>query len=215
MAQAGKLVQWNDERGFGFIVADSGERVFVHATAFARMVNRPRAGDSVKFQKRVGRDGRLEARSVSVVGANPIERRRIRRAASGYPARSDWRLPLAVVLIIVMLVGIALGRIPYFVPLLYGVMGGVCLGLYRADKHFAETGQWRISEVMLLSADLCFGIVGALVAQALFRHKTRKQGYVATTILFAGIHLVWLAGLASGLIAISDILALPALFTGS
>ena len=40
MQQAGRLATWDDDRGFGFIEADGGERVFVHIKSIARLANR-------------------------------------------------------------------------------------------------------------------------------------------------------------------------------
>ncbi|QYO76891.1 cold-shock protein [Devosia salina] len=37
MAETGQLVQWNDERGFGFIEGSDGGRHFVHISAIGRI----------------------------------------------------------------------------------------------------------------------------------------------------------------------------------
>lgn len=38
---SGELVQWNDERGFGFIAGGDGKRYFVHISSIDRIANRP------------------------------------------------------------------------------------------------------------------------------------------------------------------------------
>lgn len=49
--------------------------------------------------------------------------------------------------------------------------------LYRADKKHALNGRRRIPEKHLHLAELLGGWPGALVAQQMFRHKTRKASF--------------------------------------
>lgn len=49
--------------------------------------------------------------------------------------------------------------------------------VYAYDKLAASSRGWRIPERTLLLLDLISGWPGGLLAQQLFRHKTRKQGY--------------------------------------
>lgn len=197
----GELVQWNDERGFGFIEADDGKRYFVHISRIGRIATRPRAGDLVSFSSATGRDGRMEARSVSIRGANPKPTMAQLRRGTEVSTRFGWRLLLAVLLAALIVVGVAVGNLPVLLGGLYAGLGLASYLAYGRDKQFAESGQWRISEVTLLGLDLCFGVVGGLLGQELFRHKTRKPGYVATTLLIAGVHLLWVAGFAFGFIS--------------
>jgi len=207
---SGELVQWNDERGFGFIAGGDGRRYFVHISSIGRIANRPRVGDSVIFLAGIGRDGRPEAKNVSIRGANPRANKEVlQRVLTVERRRLDWRLPVALLLAGLVLVASLLDKLPLAVALAYGAMSALSFSLYRMDKSFAEARQWRISEVMLLATDLYLGIIGGLVGQALFRHKTRKPSYVATTVLIACVHLLWLGGLASGLIRVEDLLDLP------
>lgn len=206
---AGELVQWNDERGFGFIAGDDGKRYFVHVSSIMRMVNRPRAGDRVSFVRAIGRDGRPGANKVTIEGANPRATRAVlQRGLPPPPHKFDWRLPLALLLAATIVIATALGRMPWEVSLAYAGMGLVSFILYSLDKNRAKTGQWRISEVTLLGVDLGFGLIGGLLAQTLLRHKTRKPGYVATTLVIALVHLLWLAGFVTGLIRIEDLQSL-------
>ncbi|ODT75594.1 MAG: hypothetical protein ABS76_33825 [Pelagibacterium sp. SCN 64-44] len=197
----GELIQWNDERGFGFIAGDDGARYFVHISNIGRIVTRPRIGDRLSFRPGPGRDGRPAALSASILGANPIPPRQVLRR--GLPAekfRLDRRLPLALVLAAGLVFAGTSGTISWLVLCLYLGMGAVSFALYGLDKGFAEKGHWRISEVTLLGCDLALGILGGLTAQAVFRHKTRKGGYVASTLVIAAVHLLWIGGLALGYI---------------
>lgn len=210
----GELVQWNDDRGFGSIVAGDGARYFVHISNIGRIATRPRQGDLVSFSPSKGADGRLQARSVSILGANPRPTMAQMRRGIEAPVRLSWRLPLAGTMAVLIAIGLVLGHVPWLLAGIYAVMGLVSFAAYANDKRFAESGQWRISEVTLLGLDLCGGILGGLLGQEVFRHKTRKDEYVATTALIAGVHLVWLAGFTFGLIRLEDVSGLFADLAG-
>lgn len=45
-----KIVQWNDEKGFGFAEAN-GIKYFVHISAFGPIARRPRIGDTITVEK--------------------------------------------------------------------------------------------------------------------------------------------------------------------
>ena len=76
------------------------------------------------------------------------------------------------------------------VPLaIYGVMSLVTFCLYWMDKQRARDGAWRVSESMLHLCELLGGWPGALVAQRMFRHKTRKQPYVFVLWTIVIVHI--------------------------
>ncbi|MCG8291532.1 MULTISPECIES: DUF1294 domain-containing protein [Pseudomonas] len=75
-----------------------------------------------------------------------------------------------------------------WVPLaLYPVVSLISLLLYWQDKQQARTQAWRTPEKVLHASELLGGWPGALLAQQLFRHKTRKVSYQA---VFWGIVLL-------------------------
>ena len=80
------------------------------------------------------------------------------------------------------------------VPLLaYLVASALAFGLYWYDKKQAQTGQWRTPENVLHGAELLGGWPGALVAQQMFRHKTRKLSYQVFFWLIVTLHqVVWI-----------------------
>ncbi len=58
--------------------------------------------------------------------------------------------------------------------------------VYWLDKDAARNGEWRARETTLLALALFGGGVGALLAQRLLRHKTRKPPFpVALPTFFA------------------------------
>lgn len=62
MRCAGRIVRWEDNRGFGFIEPNGGgDAVFVHVSDFARDQRRPCTGDAVTYSVAAGRNGRSKA----------------------------------------------------------------------------------------------------------------------------------------------------------
>ena len=79
------------------------------------------------------------------------------------------------------------------VPLLvYGVASVVAFILYGYDKQQARHGRWRTPEKLLHGVELLGGWPGALVAQQVFRHKTRKVPFQVWFWLIVTVHqAVW------------------------
>jgi cold shock CspA family protein len=63
----GKISQWNDEKGFGFIVTDDGaEKVFFHISCVKTSIRRPEVGDSVVYESMLDAQNRLKAKAVVI-----------------------------------------------------------------------------------------------------------------------------------------------------
>ncbi|WP_164854929.1 DUF1294 domain-containing protein [Devosia sp. 1566] len=101
------------------------------------------------------------------------------------------------------MVALALARaaLPVWSAAVYFAASALSFHLYHKDKLAAQAGEWRVSEGALHAIDLCGGIIGGLVAQQRFRHKTRKPSFVLATAGIALLHLLALAALALGLVA--------------
>jgi cold shock CspA family protein len=98
----GKLVKWNDERGFGFILADSGgPEVFVHVSGFRGWGGRPRLGERVSFEIALDEDQRKRA-----VDVRPIRPRSVRRDAAASSRTGPLRAVAGIVLLIAAAAGI-------------------------------------------------------------------------------------------------------------
>lgn len=57
------------------------------------------------------------------------------------------------------------------------------------DKRQARLGGWRVKESTLLMLALAGGSPGAFAARAAFRHKTRKQPFVAQLWLVVALQV--------------------------
>ncbi|QRM55051.1 DUF1294 domain-containing protein [Sinorhizobium sp. BG8] len=57
------------------------------------------------------------------------------------------------------------------------------------DKEAARAGEWRVRERTLLGLALVGGSPGAILAQRLLRHKTRKEPFASILKLIIGCQL--------------------------
>jgi cold shock CspA family protein len=65
MRLKGTIIEWRDDRGFGFIEpARGGKKVFCHVKAFAIRVRRPQPGDAVTSVAKKDAQGRVQAADV-------------------------------------------------------------------------------------------------------------------------------------------------------
>ncbi|MGR9182948.1 DUF1294 domain-containing protein [Rhizobium leguminosarum] len=80
--------------------------------------------------------------------------------------------------------------------LLFLTLNLLVFSIYFMDKQAARHGRWRISERTLLILALIGGSLGALAAQQLLRHKTRKEPFrsiLAAILILHGALIALLA----------------------
>ena len=78
------------------------------------------------------------------------------------------------------------------IPLVaYGVVSLLAFLLYWSDKRKARADHWRTPENVLHAVELAGGWPGALLAQQLFRHKTRKLSYQLVFWIIVLMHQVF------------------------
>jgi cold shock CspA family protein len=66
--QEGKIIRWQDERGFGFIRLSDGGEVFLHISALGQIERRPQLGDEVIFEIEEESNGRRRAANAVIKG---------------------------------------------------------------------------------------------------------------------------------------------------
>lgn len=69
----GKLVKWDDSRGFGFIEpSDGGKNIFVHIKDIRPGERRPVIGDTVYYEVGAGNQGKPKAINAFIAGVKPL-----------------------------------------------------------------------------------------------------------------------------------------------
>ncbi len=185
-----QLVDWNDQRGFGFARLHGGsERVFVHIKSINPHMPRPQTGDQLELEVIKGKNGRPSAKAVDVLGS-----------VTGIKASLSPHIATAAMLLILLQLGQVLGVIPLWLASLYVSMGAMAIVAYSWDKKAARLGIWRISELKLHIIDFCGGIIGGLLAQHMYNHKRNKPQYQKTTLIIVVMHALLLGALGAGLI---------------
>ena len=169
MRLAGRITDWNDEKGFGFVVPNGGgDRAFVHVNEFQRGSRRPGAGDLISYLPNTDQRGRVKAKQIRHAGQKIIQPRapsRVPGAALGIGALAlASALAVATVIPFALLIGIAgLSLLAYLI--------------YWLDKSASQRSAQRTPESTLHLLSLAGGWPGALIAQQQFRHKTVKQPF--------------------------------------
>lgn len=202
MRRSGELVSWNNKGGFGFVRDEAGHDFYVHISKLAPGQGRPRLGDMLSFEIASGRNGRPAAIDVLVTMTTSSPAATLRDAKRPSDSVSRFKLGLrtaaATLMTLLILWAIGTGQAPVWLGAVYAVMGAASALLYRFDKLYALTNSWRVSETNLHVVDLFGGIIGGLSAQEVYRHKTVKPRFVATTWIIALLHTLGLAALAFG-----------------
>jgi uncharacterized membrane protein YsdA (DUF1294 family)/cold shock CspA family protein len=190
MRHQGRITEWNDARGFGFIAPlDGGYRVFVHVTAFQPGTRRPSPGEYVNYSLDRDEKGRARAEQVTYI---------VSRCAGTAASRIGVITAIfaAVGALTVISAGGWVGKLPLAVPVSYLIcsIGAYCH--YRKDKAAARHHAWRAEEVGLLTWGLFGGWPGALVAQHQFKHKIKKIDFqicfwISVALNCAGLAIIW------------------------
>lgn len=98
------------------------------------------------------------------------------------------------VFVVAFLLACLLVDLPLWLPALYLVMSVVAFAAYGVDKSAAKANRRRTSEQALLMLGLLCGWPGAVVAQQMFRHKTRKRSFRRMFWLTVVLNVAMLAG---------------------
>jgi uncharacterized membrane protein YsdA (DUF1294 family)/cold shock CspA family protein len=174
MRYQGKITQWKDDQGYGFITPNGGgESVFLHIKAFRQRRERPVGDEIVTYELSQDSKGRVRAEAVEFVRTGKA------KTKTGVNGRSAWPLWVCALFFVALLTVVLTGRLPKPLLWVYAVASTMAFGAYWADKSAARAGRWRTPENTLHLLALIGGWPGALVAQWQFRHKSAKLSFLA------------------------------------
>lgn len=175
----GRLINWSDERGFGFLAPDGGgPDVFVHANAFAKEGRHIEIGHDYEFTLEYGKDGKPKAKNVSALKAPAVNIPP--KVSPSLWSQIVQRGPKFLVIPAFLFIAAAIASVQPVSTnwlIIYGVASVACFAGYGLDKRAASQKQWRVSETILLLIGLVGGWPGGIIGQEVFRHKTQKRTF--------------------------------------
>lgn len=170
--ETGTVRVWNSARGFGFVRRPDGSDLFLHIKAFPRETPDPEVGDEVSYLIETQPDGKLRAARAGTA-----------RHPFVPPVRPTSPILGALAILafcaIYVLVHLNWGPVPLWVLFAYLGVSIVTFGAYALDKSAARLRGRRVAETSLILLGMFGGWPGAILAQQLFRHKTRKLTFRA------------------------------------
>ena len=188
MRYQGRITNWNDDKGYGFVTPNGGgEKAFVHITAFSNSRRRPTESDLITYELATGQQHRLQAGSIRFVGdPNPSSAPSGKKSVGVIFATLFWCFVVAISII---------GKLSFVVPFLYALTSTITFMVYAFDKAAAINDRRRTQENTLHLLGLVGGWPGALVAQRMFRHKSKKDVFQSAfwiTVFLNCSVLAWL-----------------------
>jgi uncharacterized membrane protein YsdA (DUF1294 family)/cold shock CspA family protein len=173
----GRITSWKDDQGYGAVTqngADKNRTAFVHIKAFSERSRRPKLGDLITYEANLDEKRRFRADDVKFV-----KRAQVKFSTSdvGGSRSSPFGRAFAYLFCAVLILGVLLGRLPWFILGIYLVANVLAYVAYAMDKSAAESRRWRIAENTLHFWGLIGGWPAAMLAQQQLRHKTSKTSF--------------------------------------
>jgi uncharacterized membrane protein YsdA (DUF1294 family)/cold shock CspA family protein len=170
MRHKGKITSWKNNKGFGFIApSDGGHKVFIHVSAFKNRSHRPNIGEVVSYSVTKDAQGRIQAVNATLPGD------KLSKKSAG--KSNPVALIFAWLFLLIVGLSVFVTGLPFMVLGAYLFVSTVTYFAYAIDKSEAQAGHWRIGENVLQFLALAGGWPGALVAQQILRHKSKKGSF--------------------------------------
>lgn len=170
MRTQGKITHWNEEKGYGFITpSSSAKQVFVHARAFKNRHQPPVINEVVLYSLSTDKQGRPCAAKVTRASDIP--------SGNSKSITKLFLILMAIGFITVVAWSVSAYDMPKQVLYLYLTASGFTFLVYAKDKWAARKDRWRTKESTLHTLALIGGWPGAVIAQQLLRHKSRKNEF--------------------------------------
>ena len=189
MKYQGRIHQWDDAKGFGFVEPNGGgTRAFAHIKAFKQRSRRPVNGDIIVYEVEQDRKGNHRACNISL-----LKDHKTKRSRANKPTSQRKRNVIVLSLFFgVLALSVLVDQLPTIVPIIYGAVSMLTLLFYGIDKWAAKNDKWRISEAKLHLLSLLGGWPGALLAQQMFKHKRSKSAFMRVYWVTVLVNLILL-----------------------
>jgi len=163
----GNITTWNGEKGFGFITPDDGgKQVFIHISDFNNRTRRPELNQQVVYTLSHDKQNRVCAKNVTLVGD------KLRRKSRGLPT-----IIFAISFLAIVSVAVLVDKAPPLILYVYLIASLLTFIKYALDKSSAKKSKWRNPESTLHLLSIVGGWPGALIAQQILRHKSKKLSF--------------------------------------
>jgi len=178
MRYSGKLIRWDDDKGFGFIEhEDIKNGVFIHIKSFNNPQNRPQVNDIITYELNKDINGKYNAKNASIRSALSKSTRQVKVARDTQDSGASYFSKTIAFVFFGYLILLS-KSMPFVVPF-YFMMGLITYFMYSSDKQKAQRDKWRTPESTLLFFGLIGGWMGAIFAHRQLRHKNRKMDFQA------------------------------------
>ncbi|ABM04557.1 hypothetical protein DUF1294 [Psychromonas ingrahamii 37] len=173
MKLQGKVTNWNDDKGFGFVDPNGGgNRAFIHIKAFTSGSLRPVNGDIIIYELVRDQNNRYQADKIKFAGDNK-NANKTRQSKSGH----FFGTFLTMIFCVALAGAVFTGKLISVVAGIYLLMSFVAFIAYAIDKSAAQKGRWRTKESTLHLYSLLGGWPGAFFAQKILGHKLKKDKF--------------------------------------
>ncbi|WP_425916171.1 DUF1294 domain-containing protein [Acinetobacter sp. TSRC1-2] len=180
MRDQGRLVEWFDEKGYGFIQPNdaSKDRVFLHIKDFVRQGPRPIVGCALEYTVLLDGEGRFRAQQVMYLKASQTQKIVPKpKNVKGQPQKLKPMQIACVGYILALAVFAIAGLLSGMVLLFISIINALTYWMYGQDKEAALLGNRRVPEQTLHILSFLGGWPTAWLAQEKLRHKTQKQPF--------------------------------------
>jgi len=171
MREKGKVTQWRNDRGFGFIQANNEKgEIFFHENFLLNQSKRPIVGDEVAFEIVTTPEGKKRAERIVLKGEyDPIQRDKILDVVYIF---------LSLLFLVTIGFLVLIKKIDPIFLIFYCFFSVLTFFVYWWDKVKSKIKEWRTPENTLHFLAFIGGWPGALIAQRVLHHKSRKKSFL-------------------------------------